>query len=185
MPHYTRTNTYNTPLAMCTKIILITVVWTHSFLLGSYIHTVTFRKRCQSLEYVILRSSPCAVLFIESATILSQPPTPARILEGQPLKLEWTFSVQGTFRRVQLAFSGTAAGFLEKSPTGSFIEPAFQGRLTASTTERNATITFFSMNRTDSADYVFAVLDSSGLTEEPLKVIVECEYTANPCFVCN
>ena len=128
---------------------------------------------------------PALFCSIESATILSQPPTPVRVFEGQPLKLEWTFSVQGTFRRVQLAFSGAAAGFLEKFPIGSFIEPAFQGRLTASTTERNATITFFSINRTDSADYVFGVLDSSGLAEEPLKVIVECEYTAYLCFVCD
>ena len=108
-----------------------------------------------------------------------------RVLEGQPLKLEWTFTVQGTFRRVQLAFLGVSAGFVEKQLAGSFIDPAFEGRLTASTTERNATITFFSMNRTDSADYVFGVLDSRGLTEEPLTVIVECKYTANLCFVCN
>ena len=164
---------------------LITVVWTHSFLLGSHIHTVTFRTRCQSLQYVILRSSLCAVLFIESATILSQPPTPVRVLEGQPLKLEWTFNVQGTFRRVQLAFSGDAAGFVEVTLTGSFPLPAFNDRLAASTTERNATITFLSVNRTDSADYVFGVLDSSGVTEEPVKVIVECEYTVNLSFVCN
>lgn len=109
----------------------------------------------------------------ETATILSQPPTPVLVLEGQHLKLEWTFSVHGTFRRVQLGFSGSSAGFVEKFLTGSFIEPAFKGRLTAGTTERNATITFFSINRTDSADYIFAVLDSAGATEEPLKIIVE------------
>ena len=63
MPHYTRTNTQNTPPAMCAKTILISVVWSYSFLLGSYIHEVTFKKPCQSLGYVILRSSLCAVLF--------------------------------------------------------------------------------------------------------------------------
>ena len=99
-----------------------------------------------------------------------------RVLEGQPLKLNWTFSVEGSFRRVQLAFSGAAAAFLEKTLTSTFIEPAFNGRLTASTTEGNATITFFSVNRTDSANYIFGVLDSSGVTPEPLKVIVECKY---------
>ena len=89
------------------------------------------------------------------------------------------------FRRVQLGFSEADADFVEVTLTGSFPLPAFNGRLTASTTERNATITFLSVNRTDSADYVFQVLDSSGLTKEPLKVIVECEYTANLCFACN
>lgn len=108
-----------------------------------------------------------------------------RVLEGQHLKLEWTFSFQGTFRRVQLGFYGAAASFVEATLIGSFIGPGFEGLLTASTTERNATITFFSVNRTESANYVFGVLDSSGLTEEPLEVIVECEYAANLCFVCN
>ena len=164
-------------------IFLVTVVWTHSFFLGSYIHTVAFRKRCQNLEYVILRDSMCAVLFgsIESATILSQPPSPVRVLEGQPVKLEWTFSAQGTFRRVQLGFSGSAVGFLEMSLTSTFIEPAFSDRLTASTTERNSTITFFSVKRNDSADYVFGVLDSSGTTVAPLEVIVECKYKPQIC----
>ena len=124
-------------------------------------------------------------MFIESATILSQPPTPVRVLEGQHLKLEWTFSVQGTFRRVQLAFVGVSAGFVEATLTGSFPLPAFNGLLTASTTERNATITFFSVNRIDSANYAFGVVDSSGPTEEPLKIIVECEYVANLCLACN
>lgn len=116
---------------------------------------------------------------IESATILSQPPSPVRVLEGQPLKLEWSFSVQGTFRRSQLGFSGSVAGFLEMSLTSTFIEPAFSDRLTASTTERNTTITFFSVDRTDNANYVFGVYDSSGVTGVPLKVIVECKYTLN------
>ena len=174
----THAHPHNTPLAMCAKIILTTVVWTHSFFLGLYIYTVTFRKRCQNLEYVILRDSMCAVLFgsIESATIFSRPPSPVRVLEGQPLKLEWTFSAQGTFRRVQLGFSGSAVGFLEMSLSSSFIEPAFSDRLTASTTERNSTITFSSVNRNDSANYVFGVSDSSGITEAPLEITVECKY---------
>ena len=116
---------------------------------------------------------------IESATILLQPPSPVRVLEGQPLKLEWSFSVQGTFRRSQLGFSRSVAGFLEISLSSTFIEPVFSDRLTASTTERNTTITFFSVDRTDNANYVFGVYDSSGVTEVPLKVIVECKYTVN------
>lgn len=114
---------------------------------------------------------------IESATVLSLPPTPVRVLEGQPLKLKWSFSVQGTFRRVEFVFAGGGALILDTSLTTTFLVPEFVGRLTASTTGRNATIAFFSVNRTDSNNYIFKVLDSdSGTTEVPLEVIVECEY---------
>ena len=113
---------------------------------------------------------------IESAIILSQPPSPVFVLEGQPLKLEWSFSVQGTFRRVEFEFAGGQAFILDASLTTTFLEPAFVGRLTASTTGRNATITFFSVNRSDSNNYLFRVLDTSGTTLVPLEVIVECEY---------
>ena len=77
IPHYTRTNTHNTPLAICVKILLIAVVWTHSFLLGSYFHTVTFRKRCESLEYAILRSWLCVILFhrISDSTFIASDPS--------------------------------------------------------------------------------------------------------------
>ncbi|XP_067033410.1 hemicentin-1-like isoform X2 [Acropora muricata] len=110
----------------------------------------------------------------ESATVLSLPPTPVHVLEGQPLKLKWSFSVQGTFRRVEFVFAGGGALILHTSLTTTFLVPAFVGRLTASTTGRNATITFFSVNRTDSNNYIFKVLDSdSGTTEVSLEVIVE------------
>lgn len=115
-----------------------------------------------------------ALFSIESAIILSQPPSPVHVLEGQPLKLAWSFSVQGTFCRVEFVFAEGQAFILDMSLTTTFVEPAFVGRLTASTTGRNATITFFSVNRTDSNNYVFKVLDSdSRTTQVPLDVIVE------------
>ena len=106
--------------------------------------------------------------------MLSQPPSPVRVLEGQPLKLEWTFSVQVTFCRVELELSGAPAAFLEITPSSTYIDPAFERRLTASATDGNATITFLSVNRTDSANYVFKVFGSPGSILVPLKVIVEC-----------
>ena len=109
--------------------------------------------------------------------ITSQPTSPVSVLEGQPLRLEWTFSVQRTFRRVQLSISGEAVAFMEQSLTSIFLNQRFTDRLTASTTETNATITFLSLNRTDSNDYVFAVLDTSGGTvQSHFKVVVQCKY---------
>ena len=120
----------------------------------------------------------------ESATILSQPPTPVRVLEEQPLKLDWTFSVEGAFRRVEFVFAENRSIIVEMFSTRTpFIASAFDGRLTAGTTERNATITFFSVIRADRNNYILEVLDSSGSTLVPLEVIVECEYTVNLSFV--
>lgn len=99
------------------------------------------------------------------------------VLEGQLLRLEWTFSVQRTFRRVQLAFLGNTVPFLEKSLTSIFLTEGFAGRLTASTTNANATVTFLSVSKADSEDYVFAVLDTSGGTVQAhFKVVVQCKY---------
>ena len=102
-----------------------------------------------------------------------------RVLEGQPLKLEWTFSVRGSFRRLELQLSEASEAFLEITPSSTFIVPEFEGRLTANLTGTNVTITFLSVNRTDSAKYEFKVFGSPGSISVPLKVIVECKYTAN------
>ena len=120
--------------------------------------------------------SPFSPIESQLLNITSQPTSPVTGLEGQPLRLEWKFSVQGTFLRVQLSFSGAAIAFLEKTLTTTFLIGRFTGRLTASATETNATITFLSLNRTDSNDYVFAVLDTNGASvTAPLQVVVQCK----------
>lgn len=107
--------------------------------------------------------------------ITSQPSSPVTVLEGQSLRLNWTFSVQRTFRRVQLSFLGKAVPFLEKALTTLFLSSQFTGRLIASATETNATITFLSVTKSDSNDYVFAVLDTDGdSVTASFEVVVQC-----------
>ena len=109
--------------------------------------------------------------------ITSQPSSSVTVLEGQPLTLNWTFSVQRTFRRVQLSLSGKAVPFLEKTLTTLFLSGQFTGRLIASATETNATITFLSVSKSDSNDYVFAVLDTDGdSVEASFEIVVQCKY---------
>ena len=109
--------------------------------------------------------------------ITSQPLSPLHVLEGEPLTLEWTFGVSRTFLRVELGVSGSRIALVEASPGLSSIRGIFRGRVTASSTETNATITFLSLNRTDSASYVFAVLDTAGFSADaPLQLIVHCKY---------
>lgn len=111
-------------------------------------------------------------------SITSQPPSPVSVLEGQPLTLEWSFSVAKTFLRLQLGLSGSLLAFVEASPgSPSAIRGVFRGRVSASSTETNATITFSSVNRTDTASYVFSVIDTDGdFASAPLQLIVQCKY---------
>ena len=111
-------------------------------------------------------------------SITSHPPSPVSILEGQPLTLEWTFSVANTFQRVQLALSGSFVNLIEASPgSPSVIGRVFHGRVAAGSTSTNATFTFSSMNRTDTGSYVFVVIDTDNeFASAPLQLIVLCKY---------
>ena len=124
--------------------------------------------------------APLFFSFTESqlVNITSQPPNALSVLEGQPLTLEWTFIVSRTFGRVQFGVSGAILPRIEASPgSASVIRGIFHGRASASTTETNATITFSSLNRTDTASYVFAVTDDDdGVAQAPLQLVVLCEY---------
>ena len=107
--------------------------------------------------------------------ITLQPPSPVSALEGQPLTLEWSFSVAKILLRVQLQLSGSLIPLLEADSRSSIsiFREALRGRVIVSIIETNATITFSSVNKTDTASYVFAVLDTVGsFAEAPLQIIV-------------
>ncbi|XP_044180195.1 fibroblast growth factor receptor 3-like isoform X2 [Acropora millepora] len=111
----------------------------------------------------------------QAANFTSQPPSPVNALEGELLTLDWTFSVPNTVRRVGLSFKGVAALLLEASPgSPNGIGTKLRGRVNASTTQTNARIIFFSVNRIDSANYTFAVIDNNFVsTSVPLELIVQ------------
>ena len=101
-----------------------------------------------------------------------------RVLEGEPLTLEWTFNFTKTVLRVELRDNREA--LVETYPVlnlPSIIRGTFVGRVSVSSTPTNATITFSSSNRTDTATYLFKVFDiAGGVAEEPLQIIVQCKY---------
>lgn len=110
-------------------------------------------------------------------TITSQPASPLRVLERQPLTLEWTFSVVKTFLRVEVAVSGWVVAVVEVSTWSTIVRGVFRGRVSASSTQTNTTITIFSLNRTDTANYVFTVIDTDGdFAHATLQLIVQCKY---------
>lgn len=125
-------------------------------------------------QFIITFFSPTESQLVN---ITSHPLSPLSVLEGQALTLEWTFSVVSTLLRVELGFSGSPVALVEASPGGTIIRGVFLGRVSASSTQTNATITFSSLNRTDTANYVFAVVDAAGgFAEAPLQIIVHCKF---------
>ncbi|XP_067030245.1 fibroblast growth factor receptor 3-like isoform X2 [Acropora muricata] len=107
--------------------------------------------------------------------ISSQPPNPVRVLEGQLLTLEWAFSVPNTVLRVQLHLQGSSIPVIEASPgSPNSIGKELRGRVNASSTETNARIIFFSVNRIDTANYNFLVIDTDWVSASaPLELIVQ------------
>lgn len=107
-------------------------------------------------------------------TITSHPSSPLRVLEEEPLTLQWRFSVADVFLRVQLGVSGSLLALVEASPGSTSLRGTFRGRVNASSTETNATIAFPSVNRIDAASYVFSVVETDGdFVSEPLQLIVK------------
>ena len=110
-------------------------------------------------------------------TITSQPLSQLRALERQPLTLKWTFSVARTFLRVELGVSGSLIALVEASRGSSSVRGVFRGRVSASSTQMNATITIFSLDRSDTRTYTFSVIDTDGdFASAPLQLIVLCKY---------
>ena len=120
----------------------------------------------------------CCCSPIESVNITSRPSSPLRVLEGQSVTLEWTFSVVTTVLRVELEGTKSKVAVVDATPQASGnARGIFLGRGTASTTETNATITLSSLTRTDRDNYSFTVIDNDGsFGAAPLQLIVQCKY---------
>ena len=119
----------------------------------------------------------CCCSPIESVNITSRPSSPLRVLEGQSVTLEWRFSVVTTVLPVELTGSKSRVALVDATPqSAGNVRGIFSGRGTASSTETNATITLSSLNRTDTDNYIFAVLYNDGsFAEAPLQIIVQCK----------
>ena len=115
----------------------------------------------------------------QGVNITSQPPNPVNVLEGELLTLEWAFSVPNRVQRVELQIEGSSElPPIESSPgSSSGIARELRGRVNASSTQTNARITFFSVNRIDAASYIFVVIDIDRVdARAPFELIVQCKY---------
>ena len=126
----------------------------------------------------ILGKGPfCAFFPAESqVTITTQPSSPLRVLEGRPLTLEWTYSLERsvTLRRWEFGIAGEILTIVDVLFNGdTYIA---DDRVTVNITGTNVTITFLALNRNDSNHYIFRVF-GSGFTSDSsdVEIIVECK----------
>ena len=102
--------------------------------------------------------------------------SPIRVVEGQPLTLNWTYSIEGsTFRR--LTFGITAVPIVDVPSSGdSFILDDRVSVHITGTNVTNVTITFRTVDRDDSDDYTLVVLTfGSESGTSVVTIIVECK----------
>ncbi|XP_068734047.1 hemicentin-1-like [Montipora capricornis] len=134
------------------------------------------------------------VIFLRKAesqvTITPHFSSPVRVLEGQPLTLEWTYSIQGSlFQRLEFGISGAAVHIVEAFYTGNLL--ILDDRVSVNITATNGTITFRTTDRNDSNDYtlvVFTFGNNSGTSD--VKIIVDFKaeivgFVANATTVCQ
>ncbi|XP_068734050.1 fibroblast growth factor receptor 3-like isoform X1 [Montipora capricornis] len=83
--------------------------------------------------------------------------SPFFALEGRPVTLKWTYSIQGdSFRRVEFRISGASVPIIEASLSGNPI--TFDDRVSVNITATYVTIMFRTMDTTDSNNYALVVL---------------------------
>ena len=102
--------------------------------------------------------------------------SPLRVLEGQPVTLNWTYSIQGSsFRRAAFGISGSNSFIVD----AFFIGPPIirDDRVTLNITGTNVTIiTFGTVNRNDTNVYVFTVEETNGEANSSfVEIIVKCK----------
>ncbi|XP_068685501.1 hemicentin-1-like [Montipora foliosa] len=106
-------------------------------------------------------------------TITNQPSSRHRVLEGQPLTLEWTlnFDIGTTLVRLEFEIVGASRAIVEAVGGLKIIR---DDRFKVNITETNTTILLLAVNRNDSNSYQFEVVASDGTSATAnLEIIVE------------
>ena len=100
-------------------------------------------------------------------------------MEGESVTLEWTYEAGGSaFRQAEFDTQGVpfVVDKFRQEPVA--IGPVFSGRVVATITDTNASITFLVVNRSDSRTYDFFVHNENRLTDDrALDIEVQCECT--------
>ncbi|XP_068685617.1 uncharacterized protein [Montipora foliosa] len=146
--------------------------------------TIMFRtvdtKDSNNYTLVVLADGPSSgiadmkIIVQESqVTITPHFSSPVLVLEGRPVTLKWTYSIQGdSFRRVEFRISGASVPIIEESLSGNPF--TFDDRVSVNITATYLTIMFRTVDTKDSNNYTLVVLanrPTSGTAD--MKIIVQ------------
>ncbi|XP_068685552.1 fibroblast growth factor receptor 3-like isoform X4 [Montipora foliosa] len=146
--------------------------------------TIMFRtvdtKDSNNYTLVVLADGPRSgiadmkIIVQESqVTITPHFSSPVLVLEGRPVTLKWTYSIQGdSFRRVEFRISGASVPIIEVSLSGNPF--TFDDRVSVNITATYLTIMFRTVDTKDSNNYTLVVLangPTSGTAD--MKIIVQ------------
>ena len=97
-------------------------------------------------------------------------------MEGETIALEWTYNLHGvSFFQTRLSIQG-GGSVVQKNQGGMLISRTFRGRITENITESFASVTFLSINRTDSKTYIMTVTNGDGdETFVTVEIQVQCK----------
>ena len=100
-------------------------------------------------------------------------------MEGNELFLQWNYTLGGAFRLAEFDLSAIpeAIDIADRLLSqATLLNAAYQGRVKANIAATQANVTFLSLNRTDTGNYVFKVQRQDGKKiSSTIKLTVQCK----------
>ena len=116
-------------------------------------------------------------LELQAPTITPAFSSPLHVVEGESVSVEWNYSLHGVgFLQTRFSIQGAGLVVLKIQTSAALISTSFRGRITENITESFASITFLSVNRTDSKAYTLAVTNVNGDDNvDTVEIQVQCK----------
>lgn len=113
-------------------------------------------------------------------TITAAPNATVRVLEGESVTLNWTYTLNAGFLLADVRLvSSKEKKVVEKITSGGTvkIDSAYHGRITADITDTFTFITFLAAHRNNTDGYKFGVNNLDNIpVSNTVQLVVECKY---------
>lgn len=113
-----------------------------------------------------------------SAPTFTKVPPNQSPTEGNKITLEWRYTFgSGSFSQLQLFGKSIVIVYKSGPAKDPYIAPAYRDRLLANVTDTDTSITFLTVNRTDSVTYTLTLISSFiEIASSQVEISVKCKY---------
>lgn len=120
----------------------------------------------------------CYPFLSESAPTFTEEPLHQYTSEGNNITLEWRYTFgSGSFSQLQLFGKSIVIVYKSGPAKDPYIAPAYRDRLLANVTDTDTSITFLTVNRTDSVTYTLTLISSFiEIASSQVEISVKCKY---------